>query len=235
LVNTAIILAGGMGTRLKSVVSEVPKPMAPINGIPFLEIQIKYWIRQGINNFILSVGYKKEIIINHFGFKFQTAEIKYVLEDSPLGTGGAIIKSIEEFDIKEPFMLLNGDTYFEISLLNLLSFHQINGSQFTFSVFKSNNTERYMGLNLDHNMRLLPELYTENSNDEKYVNGGVYIINPEILSREKFKSDKFYSLENDIFPIINKKEALIYACLFENKFIDIGVPEDYYLAQKILQ
>ena len=109
-----------MGTRLKSVVSEVPKPMAPINGIPFLEIQIKYWVSQGINNFILSVGYKKEIIINHFGFKFHTAEIKYVVEDFPLGTGGAIIKSIKQFDIKEPFMLLNGDTYFEISLFNLL-------------------------------------------------------------------------------------------------------------------
>ena len=95
MINTAIILAGGKGTRLQSVVSEVPKPMAPINGIPFLEIQIKYWIKQGINNFILSVGYKKEIIINHFGFKFHTAEIKYVLEDSPLGTGGAIIKSIK--------------------------------------------------------------------------------------------------------------------------------------------
>lgn len=234
MVNTAIILAGGMGTRLKSVVSEVPKPMAPINGIPFLEIQIKYWVSQGINNFILSVGYKKEIIINHFGFKFHTAEIKYVVEDFPLGTGGAIIKSIKQFDIKEPFMLLNGDTYFEISLFNLLLFHQNNNSQFTFSVFKSNNTERYMGLNLDHNMRLLPELYIENSNDEKYVNGGVYIINPEILNKEKFENDKFHSLENDIFPIINKKDALIYACLFENKFIDIGVPEDYYLAQKIL-
>jgi D-glycero-alpha-D-manno-heptose 1-phosphate guanylyltransferase len=234
LVNTAIILAGGMGTRLKSVVSELPKPMAPINGIPFLEIQIKYWISQGINNFILSVGYKKEIIINHFGFKFHTAEIKYVVEDFPLGTGGAIIKSIKQFDIKEPFMLLNGDTYFEISLFNLLSFHQNNNSQFTFSVFKSNNTERYMGLNLDHNMRLLPELFIENYNDEKYVNGGVYIINPEILNKEKFENDKFHSLENDIFPIINKKDALIYACLFENKFIDIGVPEDYYLAQKIL-
>lgn len=234
MVNTAIILAGGMGTRLKSVVSEVPKPMAPINGIPFLEIQIKYWISQGVNNFILSVGYKKEIIINHFGFKFHTAEIKYVVEDFPLGTGGAIIKSIKQFDIKEPFMLLNGDTYFEISLFNLLSFHQNNNSQFTFSVFKSNNTERYMGLNLDHNMRLLPELFIENYNDEKYVNGGVYIINPEILNKEKFENDKFHSLENDIFPIINKKDALIYACLFENKFIDIGVPEDYYLAQKIL-
>jgi len=91
-----------------------------------------------------------------------------------------------------------------------------------------------MGLNLDHNMRLLPELYIENSNDEKYVNGGVYIINPEILNTGKFENDKFYSLENDIFLIINKKEALIYACLFENKFIDIGVPDDYYLAQKIL-
>lgn len=234
MITTALILAGGMGTRLKSVISNVPKPMAPINGRPFLEIQLDYWINQGVDNFIISVGYKSEIIIEHFGHKYRNANINYVIEDNPLGTGGAIIKSIKDFQIEEPFMLLNGDTYFEISLFNLLSFHQNKGSQFTFSVFKSNNTERYMGLNLDHNMRLLPEFYIENSNDEKYVNGGVYIINPEILNREKFENDKFYSLENDIFPIINKKEALIYACLFENKFIDIGVPEDYYLAQKIL-
>ena len=234
MITTALILAGGMGTRLKSVISNVPKPMAPINGRPFLEIQLDYWISQGVDNFIISVGYKSEIIIEHFGYKYRNVNINYVIEDNPLGTGGAIIKSIKDFHITEPFMLLNGDTYFEISLINLLSFHQNKGSQFTFSVFKSNNTERYMGLNLDHNMRLLPELYIENSNDEKYVNGGVYIINPEILNREKFENDKFYSLENDIFPVINKKEALIYACLFENKFIDIGVPEDYYLAQKIL-
>ena len=75
MVNTAIILAGGMGTRLQSVVSEVPKPMAPINGTPFLEIQIKYWVSQGINNFILSVGYKNEIIVNHFGSKFEGAKV----------------------------------------------------------------------------------------------------------------------------------------------------------------
>ena len=80
MINTAIILAGGKGTRLQSVVSEVPKPMAPINGVPFLEIQINYWISQGINNFILSVGYKNEIIVNHFGSKFNGAVIKYTIE-----------------------------------------------------------------------------------------------------------------------------------------------------------
>jgi D-glycero-alpha-D-manno-heptose 1-phosphate guanylyltransferase len=235
LINTAIILAGGMGTRLQSVVSEVPKPMAPINGVPFLEIQIKYWICQGINNFILSVGYKNEIIVNHFGPKFQGAQINYTIEDIPLGTGGAILRAITEYNITDSFLLLNGDTYFDISLTGLYEFHSKKGSNFTFAVFKSNNTERYMGLNINKNMRLLSELYHENPEDEKYVNGGVYIINPKILLNEKFENNIFYSLENDIFPIINKKSAMIYACKFENNFIDIGVPEDYFLAQKMLQ
>ena len=143
-----------MGTRLKSVVSDVPKPMAPINGIPFLEIQIKYWISQGINKFILSVGYKKEIIINYFGNRFNNVEINYVVEEIPLGTGGGILKALTEYEITSPFLLLNGDTYFDISLKELWKFHIKKKSNLTFSVFKSNNITRYLGLDVDSNMRI---------------------------------------------------------------------------------
>lgn len=234
MVKTAIILAGGMGTRLRSVVSDVPKPMAQINGKPFLEILIDFWLNQGIDNFILSVGYKSEIIKNYFGGNFKNATIQYVFEDYPLGTGGAIIKAINEFSINKPFLLLNGDTFFEVSLKALSDFHKHTNSQFTFSVFKSNNTERYMGLDVDINMRLQKSINIDSSNVVKYVNGGVYIINPQIIKNKKFENDKFYSLENDVIPIINEKKSMIYACEFNNKFIDIGVPEDYFLAQKIL-
>ena len=234
MVNTAIILAGGMGTRLKSVVSEVPKPMAPINGIPFLEIQIKYWISQGINNFILSVGYKKEIIINHFGLKFQTAEIKYVVEDIPLGTGGAILKAVTEYNITNPFLLLNGDTYFEISLEELFKFHTKNGSDFTFSVFKSTNTTRYLGLNVDSNMKIVSSDFIKDIVAIKYVNGGVYIIDPKIFQHIEFERNKQISLESEVIPRLIINNMLSYACEFNTKFIDIGIPEDYYNAQTFL-
>jgi len=234
LVNTAIILAGGRGTRLKSVVSEVPKPMAPINGIPFLEIQIKYWINQGVNKFILSVGYKKEIIINHFGVKFHTAEIKYVVEDFPLGTGGAILKVVAECNITNPFLLLNGDTYFDISLEKLWEFHKKKNSNFTFSVFKSTNTTRYLGLNVDSNMKIGPSDLINDLNDTRYVNGGIYLIAPDVFSHIDVVDNKQVSLESELIPQLIKNNMSLYACEFDTKFIDIGIPEDFFNAQIFL-
>lgn len=234
MVNTALILAGGKGTRLKSVISEVPKPMAPINGIPFLEIQIKYWIGQGINNFILSVGFKKESIIDYFGSIFQGAKINYAMEDIPLGTGGAILKAIDELKLTSPFLLLNGDTYFDISLKKLLEFHKNKNSNFTFSVFKSKNTTRYLGLNIDNDMKIVSSDLEKHSNDFKYVNGGVYVIDPKILSNINMDLNKQISFESEIIPKLIKNNNFLYACDFNSKFIDIGIPEDYFNAQNIL-
>ena len=234
MVNTAIILAGGKGTRLQSVVSEVPKPMAPINGVPFLEIQINYWIGQGITNFILSVGYKNEIIVNHFGCKFNSAVIKYTIENIPLGTGGAILKAINENNISNPFLLLNGDTYFDVSLKHLYEFHSEKGSNFTFSVFKSNNTSRYLGLNVDSNMKVVSSDLIKDVVGTKYVNGGVYLIDPKIFQHIEFERNKQISLESEVIPRLISNNMLSYACEFNAKFIDIGIPEDYYNAQTFL-
>ena len=223
-----------MGTRLQSVVSEVPKPMAPINGTPFLEIQIKYWISQGINNFILSVGYKNEIIVNHFGSKFEGAKINYTIEDIPLGTGGAILKAIAENNITEPFLLLNGDTYFDVSIKHLHEFHSKKGSNFTFSVFKCNNTSRYLGLNVDSNMKVVSSDLIKDGVGAKYVNGGVYLIDPKIFQQIEFERNKQISLESEVIPILISNNMLSYACEFNTKFIDIGIPEDYHNAQTFL-
>ncbi len=223
-----------MGTRLKSVVSDVPKPMAPINGIPFLEIQIKYWISQGINKFILSVGYKKEIIINYFGNRFNNVEINYVVEEIPLGTGGGILKALTEYEITSPFLLLNGDTYFDISLKELWKFHIKKKSNLTFSVFKSNNITRYLGLDVDSNMRIGSSDLIMVQNDFKYVNGGVYIIDPVILSNTILDFNKQVSFESEIIPKLIMNKISLYACEFKTKFIDIGIPEDYFNAQNFL-
>ena len=115
---SAVILAGGLGTRLRSVVPYLPKPMAPINGRPFLEHQMRYWSTQGIDHFVLSVGYRYQTIIDYFGAQVEGASLDYVIEESPLGTGGGLVLASKKVSQQENFLLLNGDTYFEIELKN---------------------------------------------------------------------------------------------------------------------
>src|ERR1700730_16877403 len=120
----AIILAGGKGTRLRAEVPDLPKPLAPVGGRPFLEHQMAYWISQGVNRFILSVGYKAEMIIGSVGAQFCDAEVVYAIEDQPLGTGGALLHAKQQLKLNEPFLVVNGDTFFYMPLLCLLRFHE---------------------------------------------------------------------------------------------------------------
>ena len=109
---SAVILAGGLGTRLRSAVPDLPKPMAPIGGRPFLEYQLDYWIVQGISRFVLSVGYRHEAIMQHLGTRYKGIELEYAIEKRPLGTGGGLLLAAEKASRGGPFLLLNGDTYF---------------------------------------------------------------------------------------------------------------------------
>ena len=139
---TAVILAGGMGKRLRIAVPNLPKPMAPIKGRPFLEYLLDYWINQGVKKFILSVGYMSEVIVDHFGNNYKTAEISYSIEYQPLGTGGALFLSTKK--ITEPFLVINGDTFAEVNLKNLISFHLKKNSEWTFALHRVNENNRYM-------------------------------------------------------------------------------------------
>jgi D-glycero-alpha-D-manno-heptose 1-phosphate guanylyltransferase len=125
-VRTAIILAGGLGTRLREVVSEVPKPMAIVNERPFLAHVMDYWKEQGITRFVLSVGYLKDAIVSHFGCSYHGAKIEYVVEERPLGTGGGYLLAIEKIQDNDYFVLLNGDTFFEVELSKLIVFAEKN-------------------------------------------------------------------------------------------------------------
>ena len=115
----AIVLAGGLGTRLKSVVSNVPKPMAPIGDKPFLEYILKYLKKNGITRAILSVGYKSEIIEEYFGNNFEGIDLVYSVEKEPLGTGGAIKKAMSKVKSNQVY-IINGDTFFDINLKSLI-------------------------------------------------------------------------------------------------------------------
>ena len=197
MVNTAIILAGGFGTRLKEVAPNTPKPMTIINGRPFLEYQMEYWINQGITRFILSVGYLKDLIINHFGDSFNGASIEYVVESKPLGTGGGMLLAAK--NITETFIVLNGDTYIEVDLNSLYKFHDKLKSDWTFALFRTSDFNRYLAMDISSRGKIL----SFNSNTTKksgLVNGGVYLIEPSALNLLNFNSVYESSLENQLLP-----------------------------------
>ena len=232
-VRSAVILAGGLGTRLSKAVPGLPKPMAPVNGRPFLEHQIDYWIAQGIDHFVLSVGYRREVIIEHFGARYRSARIDYAVETAPLGTGGGLLLAIDKLADKGPFLLLNGDTFFEVSLDELADFHLRNRSDWTLSFFSTRETGRYMGLEVAPDGRLL-SLRAASDAPKCLANGGVYLIGPETLRAPACQQGTVLSLENDIMPALLNSGARLYGHEFHGRFIDIGVPEDYVRSAGIL-
>ena len=229
-IDTAVILAGGLGTRLRAAVSDVPKPMAPINGRPFLEYQIDFWFEQGIKHFILSVGYKHEIISSYFGSQYHGATIDYVVEDVPMGTGGGLLASLKYLSNINPFLLLNGDSFFEVSISDLLKHHLVNRAAVTFSLFRTSERGRYMGMQLSDDGRIL-SLGDKKDQSDVLANGGVYIVDPMAFDGFPAPTKVAISLEGDIFPELLKSEAGMWGHQSNGFFIDIGVPEDYFRAQ----
>jgi D-glycero-alpha-D-manno-heptose 1-phosphate guanylyltransferase len=229
----AIILAGGLGTRLNSVLSDLPKPLAPINGKPFLEYQMDYWIHQGVDHFVLSVGYLKEKIVDYFGDYYQNIPINYAIEDAPLDTGGGLLKALDFITSDEPILVLNGDTFFEVDLKVINDFHLNRRSIWTFSLFRTKDVGRYMGIHLESSGKL--KFMDQEINDqERLANGGVYLINPSIVKELGYKSGEKKSLEKDILKKLSADYTNIYGIEFEGQFIDIGVPNDYKRAASIL-
>lgn len=228
----AIILAGGLGTRLRSEVPDLPKPMAPVDGRPFLEILLDYWISQGIDRFILSVGYKYDAIVDHFKHNYRSAKIEYSIEEVPLGTGGGFLTALGRLQSEEDFLLLNGDTYFAVELNALRRFAVRNNADWCFSMFRTNEGNRYMGMQVDVDGRVL-SLRSEWHQAHSFVNGGVYWVRSLPL-RRRAANPMRSSLESDFFPQALARNERIFGLESEGVFIDIGVPEDYRRARSLI-
>jgi D-glycero-alpha-D-manno-heptose 1-phosphate guanylyltransferase len=220
---SAIVLAGGFGTRLKDIIKDIPKPMADINGKPFLEILLRYLQKNSIKKAVLSAGYKQEKIIEYFKESFVGINIVYSKEDNPLGTGGAIKKALELIDDDNVF-ILNGDTFFNINLLDMKRFHLKNCADITIALKNMKNFDRYGAVALNKSRVIR---FEEKKNVKSgYINGGVYILQKDILKDQK-----------DIFSFeeyLSKTKKNIYGYKSDGYFIDIGVPEDYLKAKKDL-
>lgn len=220
----AFILAGGLGTRLRSVVKDVPKPMAPVNGKPFLAYLMGYWVKQGLTKFTLSVGYLGEMIQDYFGNTFESVPVQYVKEMEPLGTGGALRRSLVAGAFGQaPTLLLNGDTWFESSLATLEKDFVANRCPITIALREVDSNSRYGGVALAED-GLIAAFGDATSH---LINSGCYIFSPSLIEERLLHSPEKFSLETDILPKLASNGEL-GASVQSGRFIDIGIPDDYY-------
>jgi D-glycero-alpha-D-manno-heptose 1-phosphate guanylyltransferase len=228
----AIILAGGLGTRLRDVVKDLPKPMAPVNGKPFLHYLFLYLKQQGVRNVILSVGYKAEAIRSYFGDIYNDISILYMEEETPLGTGGGIYHAISLTD--GPAYVLNGDTFFDVNLNELYQFYKANKADIALSLKPMKNFDRYGTVQLNEEGRIV-KFAEKKFLEEGLINGGVYVMAKDAFGKIEVQQGKLlprkFSFEQDVLEK-HIDFLKLYGKTSANYFIDIGIPEDYERAQK---
>ncbi len=231
MIKQAIILAGGLGTRLRSVVSDVPKCMALVNGKPFLHYLIQLLEKKGIDEFIFSLGYLNELIERYLQENYPTLSYSVSLETEPLGTGGAIRLACTKMS-EQNVLVCNGDTFYEIDVDVLDKFHIEKNAECTLCLKPMENFDRYgvVELNTDQSVKSFKE---KDYYKKGLINGGVYVLNVSRFLKnelpEKFSFEKEY-LEKNVHS--DKSKSRLFGLIQDAYFIDIGIPEDYNKAQK---
>jgi D-glycero-alpha-D-manno-heptose 1-phosphate guanylyltransferase len=222
----AIILAGGFGTRLKTVVPDRPKPMAVIHGRPFLEYLLDYTISQGVTKCILSVGFMHEMIMQHFGNSFKGVELLYAVEDKPLGTGGGIRNALP-FVTNETLFIINGDTFFRISLPEMEMVFAKYQADMVIALYHPQDDRRYGSVLTNSQGRIIHFCEKKEVVGNSLINGGIYFMKRDIFSG--FDFPEVFSMEKDF---LEKSSTIlkIYGKPFDTDFIDIGIPESYQRA-----
>ena len=223
----AIVLAGGFGTRLQQVVTDVPKPMAPIAGRPFLEILLGELAQKGFSRVVLSLRFMAEKISGHFGPRFAGMDIAYVVEDTPLGTGGAT-RLAATACTQEHVFVFNGDTYHDLEV-DLLE-RQWQARQHTIVVGRQvPDTTRYGRLVVDGDR--ITSFAEKGIVGPGLINAGCYVFATDALAQ--FPLNQPFSIETD-YLVPEAARATVEVFVTEGVFIDIGIPEDYARAQTLL-
>ncbi len=214
-----IILAGGIGTRLSQVVHDVPKPMADINGKPFLEYLMKNMLKFNTTEFVLCVGHKKEIIMDYFKDSYCGIPVKYSIEEHLLGTGGAIRQAFDLFNIDNA-VIINGDTFVRMDYAEF--YKRMKGEKLGIALKYIDNASRY-GLVETENDRIINFCEKKDTIEAGFINAGIYYINKALFKQDL--PEKF-SFEKDILEkeVKNLKPKFYKA---DDYFIDIGIPESY--------
>ena len=218
-----MVLAGGFGTRLRTLVTDVPKPLAPVYGKPFIAHLLEHWVEQGIKEFIFLLHFEAHKIENILAEllskkRFSDIKIDVIVEASPLGTGGAILNAVTELTINDSFLVVNADTWLG------RGFEEISSARpCALAAVSVPNSQRYGSLKIDRN-KVISFKEKSASAGAGYVNSGLYHLLPEVFNG--FEVGSNFSIENEVFPKLVSYKQLRVIKLKED-FIDIGVPEDY--------
>ncbi len=222
----AVVLAGGFGTRLRSVVADLPKPMAPVRGRPFLAYVLDELLTQGIERVVLAVGYKAEAIRDYFGDQYAGLELVYSVEEEPLGTGGGIRQAVG-LCTSEAVFVLNGDTYFSVAFERLFNRFAAAESLLTIALKEMHDFDRY-GTVLVNDAGVITGFREKRPMAAGLINGGVYLMRSSLFELKSLP-DRF-SFEQEILEA-EYRRGRFHAEIFDGYFIDIGIPEDYERAQ----
>lgn len=225
----AVLLVGGMGTRLRSVVPSAPKPLASVGDQSFLELLVRQLQHQGIRRLVMCSGYLAEQIENKFGDgSAWDVSIEYSREEQPLGTAGALKLAQRYLQIASDFLVMNGDSFLEADFGQLVRFHRERKALATMAVVRVQDAGRYGTVRIDSGNRVIGFTEKTGTNAPGLINAGVYVFNRAIFEHIP---DGPMSLERDIFPRILDRG--VYALEQRGMFIDIGTPEDYARAQAL--
>ncbi len=219
---TALILAGGLGERLRSVVPDRPKPMALIDGVPFLEILIRSLAAKGVRDFVLLTGYMGDMIEEYFQTPFDAGlSIRFSRERLPLGTGGAV--KMAESMASDPSLLVNGDTFFDADVASLVRFHKQKSPSATLSLYPVDDVGRYGAVEADHEGRIIG--FREKAQDmgTGLINAGLSVLSREFVSS---LPEGPFSMERDIFPAL-AASGKMFGLSMKRPFFDIGTPDSY--------
>jgi D-glycero-alpha-D-manno-heptose 1-phosphate guanylyltransferase len=224
---TAAILVGGLGTRLRSAVSDRPKVLAEIGGRPFLAYLFDQLISARIPKAVLCTGYMADSVKDCFGDTYGPLEIVYSREETPLGTGGALRLALPHIS-SEAVLIMNGDSYIDVKLDSFADWFFSENRQAALLLTEVNDTSRYGRIGLDKNKKI--DFFAEkcDKSGPGLINAGIYIINKSLI--RTIPSGKPYSLERDLFPKLAGGE--LFGFCTAGKFIDIGTPESYSNAEQ---
>lgn len=227
-----VILCGGLGKRLKSVIKDRPKAMAEINHRPFLDILIEYVAGFGFRRFVLCIGYLGDFIRRYYQNRTGSLEIVFSEEQRPLGTAGAI-KNAESLIKSSPFLVMNGDSFCKLNLHEFLNFHKENESLISMALTEAPEDSDNFGQVILGDSRQIIGFNEKKKakGSDSLTNSGVYLLEKDILS--EIPENKTFSLEYDLFPKMAGKG--LYGYITGEIFLDIGTPEGYEKTRQFLR
>lgn len=222
---TPVILAGGLGTRLRSVVGNCPKVMAPVNGRPFLTILFDQLLEAGFKEVILCTSYRADFLKETLGFSYNKLKIRYSYEQKPLGTGGALRNALHTVNT-ESILLMNGDSYINIDISFFINWYLENGHKAALVLTKVLDATRYGTVKINFKGQVISFEEKNQNAKQGFINAGVYIFDKSLLL--SIPCGQAFSLEREFLQTLTKR---LYGFQCQGAFIDIGTPDSYSKAQ----